>query len=80
MQTMLTFAIARTNTAIAGDKVQRLCLYLYLHLYLYLYLYLCLYFSMQAAVQLAEHKAGAKAELRRETASFAATQNEGKTH
>ena len=76
MQTMLTFAIDRTNTAIAGEKVQRLCLYLYLHLYLYL----CLYFSKQAAVQLAEHKAGAKAELRRETASFAATQNEGKTH
>ena len=71
MQTMLTFAIARTNTAIA-DEVQMLCLYLDLHLYLY--------FSKQAAVQLAEHKAGAKAELRRETASFAATENEGKTH
>ena len=79
MQTMLTFAIARTNTAIAGDKVQRLCLYLYLHLYLYLCLYFYLCFQ-QAAVQLAEHKAGAKAELRRETASFAATENEGKTH
>ena len=37
-------------------------------------------FSKQAAVQLAEHKAGAKAELRRETASFAATENEGKTY
>ena len=79
MQTMITYAIARTNTAIADEKCKG-----YACICIYTCICICVIFlfvfSKQAAVQLAEHKAGAKAELRRETASFAATENEGKTH
>ena len=48
--------------------------------FVFVFVFLFVFFKAGGFVQLAEHKAGAKAELRRETASFAATENEGKTH